>query len=248
MKTSLCFCVVVLIAGWNVLQAHADLISVDFQAASSGGPANSEAPATMSGAEANFGLGNIWNAVNLPTLAIDSPGPLGEQSFFDSNGNPTSVKLNLTGDVIGYNRLEAPEVSALIRDYLIYHAADASNTLGFELSGLQPGESYNLIMYAANPNFSAHNFTTTVDMNGDGSLDGETPQNVTPNGLMFASITASLDGKILASLTDTNEGNIAGFQLEGNFVPEPASASLACLAAAVVGCLVWRKRLHADRN
>jgi len=97
---------------------------------------------TFSGAGVLGSTGDIWNEINSGGL---------KQFLADSTGSPSAVSLNITGvgsifsDTGGSDPANNPATVGLLADYLYVN----NSTLTFQLTGLAPNSSYNLVSYAA---------------------------------------------------------------------------------------------------
>ncbi len=207
--------------------------SVDMQGV--GGIVSKPVPATMAGEENNYGLGNVWNALDIeghPGVSVD-PGI----DLVDSDGNATSVHLAFQGTVSSWSQEGTP----LINDYLFVNAGNADPNATWEISGLTPGGSYEMFAYGG----VARDMALTIDVDGNGDLTNDTAAFVNGAGHLFANITADAGGKIIGSLDPGNNGetNWGGFQLRDmNLVPEPATWSLIAVGMAFLAAFGWYRR------
>ena len=95
------------------------------------------------------------------------------------------------------------------------HTAGYPDSLGINISGLEPGATYELIFRTAEDR--ARVIKITLDIDGDGSLDNETPVTTLGGGTTSSFIfTANTSGTLLGEIaTDTsNEADLAGFILK----------------------------------
>ncbi len=188
--------------------------SVDMQGV--GGIVSKPEPTTMAGEENNYGLGDVWNALNIEGHPNVSVAP--EMDLVDSHGNLTPVHLAFQGTVSSWSQEGTP----LINDYLFVNAGNADFDALWEISGLTPGGSYEMFAYGG----VARDAAITVDLNGDGALFDEFSSYVTGAGHLFADITADVTGTIRGSVAPGNasEANWGGFQLRDmNPAPMPTT-------------------------
>ncbi len=160
----------------------------------------------------------VWNIMNLPpldgiptTLATNP-----SMNLVDRDGNTGPITFSLAGEAGGWSGL--PGQHTLIGDYVILmadHTAGYPDSLGINISGLEPGATYELIFRTAEDR--ARVIKITLDIDGDGSLDNETPVTTLGGGTTSSFIfTANTSGTLLGEIaTDTsNEADLAGFILK----------------------------------
>jgi len=177
-----------------------------------------------------LGTGTFWNGLEVSyatanTISAVYPGPalLLEDGVTDSQ-----VSIALSGfDLADY----AGSANLVWADYLLDLAAPIEATI--TISGLVPGNSYNLAAYGSNGDAG---YGAVWMANGNGPLDLRTPsatQGVIPDVLSDSS------GVITIQLTSPDSIIIAnGFELEGTFVPEPMTIGLLSLG----GLALLRRR------
>jgi len=177
-----------------------------------------------------LGTGTFWNGLEVSyatpnTISAVYPGPalLLEDGVTDSQ-----VSIALSGfDLADYFTSD----NLVYRDYLLDVAAPIEATI--TISGLVPGNSYNLAAYGSNGDAG---YGAVWSANGSDLLDLRYPsatQGVIPN------VLADSSGVITIQLTSPDSIIIAnGFELEGTFVPEPMTIGLLSLG----GLTLLRRR------
>jgi len=191
----------------SVPPVPAGLISVDLQGNPEGAAFAIDPVLMMSGFEPRAGImTGVWNALTLPghpNVALDPSFDL-----VDANGNDSGVTFSLTGTVSSWTN--ASQNDPLANDYLFVNAGNAEASAAWEISGVAPQSNFTFFAYGS----VARDMLLTVDTNGDGDLNDETPTNVGTAGFEFTGIAGS-DGKIIGSIDPgvSNEANWSGFQL-----------------------------------
>ena len=188
-----------------------------------------------------------WNVMNVPALKSPTATTVSDPSVSlnDNAGNATPVVFQLFGDIAGWTGGTDDNVDpyTLVRDYFLLHSNfGLEPTADFEISGLDPGGQYELtyIHGVTNPNRGVF---CMADLDGDGSLDGETALEIIGvDGQNEATVqfTASAAGK-LVGLFDKGthpEGDFAGLRLTA--VPEP-NVIVLILGSFVALCIRRRR-------
>ncbi|MGC6466514.1 MAG: lamin tail domain-containing protein [Akkermansiaceae bacterium] len=186
------------------------LWNVDLQGNGNGGAFGQLAPPSNKTGSAN-GLGGTWNYFNVGGHSTTSTNP--SLSLVESDGSASPVDFTITGTVSGWSQ----NGDALHADYLFVNAGNADSQVDWQITGLDSGESYTLVLYGG----VARDIAITVDTDGDGNLSDESPviapanasvvvEDITP----FPGASALILGR--ASQGTVGEGNWGGFQL---FIP-----------------------------
>jgi hypothetical protein len=182
------------------------LISVDLQ----GSPIEAlfafDPVLMMSGFEPRAGImTGVWNAITLP----GHPNVAQDPSFelVDANGDDSGVTFSLTGTVSSWTNDAGND--ALANDYLFVNAGNANPSAAWEISGVTAQSEFTFYAYGS----VARDMLLTVDTNGDGDLNDETPTSVGTAGFEFTGMAGS-DGRIIGSIDPGNSGeaNWGGFQ------------------------------------
>jgi hypothetical protein len=184
----------------------AGLISVDLQGNPEGAAFDPD-PVLMSGFEARAGfMTGVWNALTLPGHPNVALNP--SFDLVDANGDDSGVTFSLSGTVSSWTNLAGND--PLTNEYLFVNAGNADFNAAWEISGVGGGSNFTLFAYGG----IVRDMLFTVDTNGDGDLNDETPTNVGAAGFEFTG-TAGSDGKIIGSIDpgESNEANWGGFQL-----------------------------------
>lgn len=186
------------------------LWNVDIQGNGNGGAAGQlSPPANMSGSV--NGLGGTWNHFTVGGHPSTSSNPT--LNLTKSDGSASSATFTITGTASGWSQ----GGNALFSDYLFVNAGNSDSDLDWQISGLDSGETYTLIVYGG----VGRDASITIDTDGDGSLTDESSvlapansgvaiENITP----FPGANALILGKVESG--SASEGNWGGFQL---FVP-----------------------------
>ena len=193
--------------------------SVDLQGV--GGVIANPNPPLMSGAAGNSGLGNVWNAAEIAGHQGTSRNP-SFANLLDNEGTTTDVGFSIGGTVSGWANRNG---DALVDDYLFVNAGNADRSATWELTGLTPGATYELIIFGG----VARDAAITVDTDGDQSLGNESSVNVTGAGYLFEAISAGPDGRIMGAIGpgQSGEANWSGFHLiEGTLERESQSQTV----------------------
>ncbi|MCG8449400.1 MAG: PEP-CTERM sorting domain-containing protein [Pirellulales bacterium] len=182
---------------------------------------------------------NFWNVANksagalpsLPLKASDAPtGPTIAQ--FDVFG------LNFTAGRTIFN------ASNLRNDYF---GVTNSSAVPWQVSGLAPNASYELVLYGGQAPVPPGTFVRTrfgLDLNGDSVFDFSTDVGYSDDAVHFNSIKADSAGVVRGSFAivpgdDPGTGSWSGLQLYGpQRIPEPATFAL----VTPLGLLLLRRR------
>ena len=192
------------------------LWSVDLQGNGNGGAFGQlSPPLTMNGLESNSGLGGTWNAFTIPGHNGTATDP--SLSLVDSAGTASGLTFSITGTVTGWSQTG----NSLVSDYIFLNAGNSDSVITWEISGLNPGETYTLIGYGG----VSRDIKLTLDRDGDGLLAGESDFVANSAGLSIDNIVASASGTIIGSARQgsVTEGNWAGFQI---FEQQPVPPSV----------------------
>ena len=211
------------------------LWSVDIHAV--GGSPNAEPnPPTMTGAESFYGDGAVWNAFEVAGHSGTSLNPT-LTGLVDSTGASCTVNFTISGTLSGWSNAAADPLKG---DYVFVAAGGSDASANWQISGLNPGNNYELMLYAG----VGRAAPITVDVNGNGILGDDTTVTVGANdGLLIENIVADANGLIIGNFLSNNggEANWSGFQLRDiTVIPEPGSASLLLLGLLTLGACVRR--------
>jgi len=159
-----------------------------------------------------------WNIMNLPPLdgnpATMVTDPL--INLVNKDGISGTVSFSLIGSMGGWSGV--PGQHTLIGDYLILlgnHYFGYPDTVGINISGLNAGATYDLIVRSGED--GTRNMQTTIDLNGNGVLTDESPVTTLGGGITSSfRFTANASGTLVGEISTafTNEANFAGFILK----------------------------------
>lgn len=219
--------------------AAAALISWDFNASAAHnagppttplmvGPVSAE-DAGAFGTGFGHAAGVPWNSVNLgPTLGSFLTGSTSGPMQTDA-GVATGVTWTATSGNHAYFTSGAD--NDLRRDVIFLQSGFSGNSLGWEISGLVPGNLYDIKIFgqldATNgPPVNAARHAIT----GANGVFGPTDSNTVAT---FLSVEALFDGRITGLMTNLGVSSMSGMQIQGDFpapiTPEPSSIVLAVL-------------------
>jgi hypothetical protein len=121
----------------------------------------------------------------------------------------------------------------LSNDYAFVAAGNSDPSLTWEITGLDPGGLYEMMVYSG----VGRPALITADTNGDGDLGDETTVFAPAAlGILIENITADATGTITGNFLSNNggEANWSGFQLRNiTVIPEPATGALFVLGASM---------------
>ncbi|MFT5124912.1 MAG: hypothetical protein ACI9TH_005165 [Kiritimatiellia bacterium] len=209
------------------------LWSVDIHAV--GGSINANpTPPTKTGVEAYYNEGNIWNAFEVPGHDSSAINP--SLNLVDGDGIASSVNFTISGTISGWSTNGGDPLHG---DYAFVNAGASDAEVTWELSGLTPGHTYELMLYGG----AGRAAPITVDVNGDGSfLDDTLVSAPGSSGVLVEGISPDGSGRIIGNFTHTGaEANWSGFQLrDTTVIPEPSTAALLVLGF----CLIVARRFR----
>jgi hypothetical protein len=186
------------------------LWNVDIQGNGNGGASGQLSPPNNMSGTIN-GLGGTWNHFTVGGHSTTSNNPT--LDLLKSDGSNSSVDFTITGTVSGWSQ----NGDNLFADYLFVNAGNSDRDLNWQITGLDSGETYTLILYGG----VSRDVKITVDTDGDGSLADESAIIVPVNaGVAIEDITPfpGANSLILGKVEpgSVSEGNWSGFQL---FIP-----------------------------
>ena len=186
------------------------------------------------------GTSTTWNSLvvaNGNVKNIPAPKTSGPLTTMDGSAtqNPVTLTLGTAGQTYNTYEYFNPPQYALRRDYIFLRANGGAgwgpqSSLDFFFGGLIPNGTYDVKFFTpGNP--------ASVTVGGSG------PTNVAVNDVgTFTGLTADGSGILSGSFTQVagnNDGSMAGIQIQGSFVPEPATipepATMCALGLAVAG-------------
>lgn len=218
-------------AGFHLMRAPVGgkLYSVDIQGAGSDLFGQNSVPLAMTGVEATYGLGNVWNHVNVPGYNI-TPAPI-TAPLVDSDGLPSGVAFNIIDPIQGWGGDPSMGTDPLRRDYLFVQAGDSPFAAEWTITGLIPGHTYEMFAYSG----AARAVNLLVDQTNEQLTFGGTH--------LFGNIPVGPSGMISGVVAGIgSEANWSGFQLRDvTAVPEPSSLVLAGCGMVIVGLLRRRR-------
>jgi len=225
------------------------LVRVDLQApVNNWGSATGAEPLAIaqSSSFASDGV-DYWNVA--PFMGVFTP-PNGPYNLVDS-----SDVLGAAGTTVGVFTVNTNTVAItsgkLIQPDALRHdfwQAGSSTPVEWNISGLMPGASYEMIFYTGMPAFAPANaLGATIQLDADGqnnNLELSQVVNYVDGAFHFPSIVADASGVIHGSFGEVpgqfpGTGTWSGFQLAGPGIPEPTSVVLSLFG---VGMLTLRRR------
>lgn len=186
------------------------LWNVDIQGDGNGGAFGQTSPPNNMSGTVN-GLGGSWNHFTVGGHSTTTNNPT--LDLVESDGSASSVEFTITGTVSGWSQ----SGDALFDDYLFVNAGNSDSDIDWQITGLDAGETYTLILYGG----VSRDIEITVDTDGDGSLADESSVLAPANaGVVIEDITPFPGANPLilgkAEPGSAGEGNWGGFQL---FIP-----------------------------
>lgn len=171
----------------------------------------------------------VFNPPNGPYSLVDSSDILGPL------GVPVAV-LTVNTNTVAMTSGKVNVVDALRLDFW---QVGSSTPVEWNISGLVPGASYEMIIYAGMPSPAPSNLGALFHLDADGlnnTLELSQVVNYVDGAFYLPSIVADSSGIIHGSYTEVpgqppGTGTWSGFQLAGPSVPEPTSVLLVGLVA-----------------
>jgi len=230
---------------------QAALISVDFVGGGSGGNPSSLPPSGDTTLAAGLaqntdgliftGQTGAWNALDVTPYGNANYGAVSTGLLSDGSGASTTVTLT-----VGSHRGNWPYEDGNLR----HEAASTwySGPVSLELAGLNPGTEYDLAVFGVEGNL--HIWNNPSSPYPEMIANGVTAIYDSEGDFNWASLTADVDGKILATLPvvpgggNLEGGSITGLQLAevASGVPEPSTFVLLALGLLGLGWFKWRRR------
>lgn len=247
-STARCCLVVLVLVVLAVSPASAVLINVDAD-----GFFGTDDSLTYSGAAAIGSAGDFWNSIKVEFSTVNSVLASGLKQ---SDGTTTGVSLLVEGfDNSGTTPTNMgaddsnPTANNLFRDNIFVDGGSAG-LLRFTIDGLDPGATYDLLLYADYINDDGAEFTIGGDSlvatgGGGGSSFIEGVSYVRFSGIVPT-------GTQIIGFVDKDpgdpSGSFSGLQLLETQVPEPASFTLLALGGLLLGRRGSRRARSARRG
>jgi PEP-CTERM motif len=227
---------------------RAQLIDVDFNA-------NSTPGYTQSGAAVLGNAGDLWNGIVWSASQSSN-----FASLFDSMGITSGISLTFSAPA-AFNAASYPQAglpngfygtpySNLMNDYLVAYPNQPGQ---FTLSGLQPTQDYQLLVYtdsAADGTGRQTNVTVsglTVTQLTNAPLNPMFNQFVQGSNYLAFNVKPTQAGLLTVDFSAAvGEGDITGFQLVA--VPEPSTLALMLVGGLGVVYLTVRRHLFSARR
>lgn len=223
------------------------LIRIDIQApVNNNGVLTTDEP-TATAQSSNFGNDgtNYWNPVEKPPTSAPLPTHLLKAS--DAPAGPVVGLFDITG--VGYTSLGYQVSSDPLRhDYV---QAVSTSPVAWQVSGLAPNSSYELMLYGGQDSFGNPGIVETrftLDLDGDTVLETTADIMFSQVAVYFPSMFTDSSGVLRGTFAQVagnapGSGTWPGLQIYGPMgIPEPTCAVLGCLA--MVSGVVPRRRRY----
>ena len=173
----------------------------------------------QSGAAVVGAAGDLWNEFIASSAS--------SQVLTDVGGAATGVALSFAADgaytsAPGYDAFQGTPWANLMQGYLV-------NNISMTLTGLTPGQAYDMYIYTQGDNNSAGRAIGLSATGGGSATTTQTNANtfILNDNYMLLTSVADGDGTIaIGQFFGAGETNVNGFQLVSSDVPEPGTASV----------------------